>query len=204
MKRQLPRIYLARHGETEWSLSGRHTGLTDIPLTRQGEQNACRLGERLQGLSFNRVVTSPLRRAWHTCELAGYGKAATRDHDLVEWDYGDYEGKTTPQIHRQRPAWEVFRDGCPGGESVDQVTVRADRVITRLRAEQGNVLLFSHGHFLRVLAARWLKLEPAAGRCFYLGTAALSIIGYEHGLDDTVILLWNDNRHVSESVRRSD
>jgi broad specificity phosphatase PhoE len=194
----LPRTYLARHGETAWSASGRHTGLTDIPLTARGEHNARRLGERLRGLKLTAVFTSPLQRASRTCELAGFGTAATLEPDLVEWNYGDYEGKTRAEIHRERPAWEVFRDGCPGGESVSAVAARADRVVARLHATGSHVLLFSHGHFLRVLAARWVGLDPAAGRCFFLGTAALSILGYEHGREDAVIRLWNDLGHTGD------
>jgi broad specificity phosphatase PhoE len=191
----LPVVYLARHGETAWTVSGQHTGFTDLPLTVRGEGNARRLGERLNGLPFARVFTSPLQRASRTCELAGFATVATVDHDLVEWNYGDYEGKTTAEIHQQRPGWEIFRDGCPGGESLAEVARRADRVVARLRAIDGNVLLFSHSHFLRVLAACWLGLDPSAGRHFFLGTAALSIVGYEHGRSTPVIRLWNDCRH---------
>ncbi|MGE5320403.1 MAG: histidine phosphatase family protein [Hyphomicrobiaceae bacterium] len=193
-----PVACLVRHGETAWSLAGQHTGLTDVALTARGERNARRLGERLKGLAFARVLTSPLQRAARTCELAGFGAVAAADRDLVEWNYGAYEGKTSAEIHAGRPGWEVFRDGCPGGESVGQVAARADRVITRLRAANDNVLLFSHGHFLRVLTARWLGLDAAAGRCFFLGTAGLGMVGYEHGLDDPVVRLWNDRSHVGE------
>ncbi|MGD8568505.1 MAG: histidine phosphatase family protein [Gammaproteobacteria bacterium] len=195
-ERQLARIFLARHGETQWSKSHQHTGLTDIPLTERGEKNARRLGEALQGADFTAVFSSPLKRAWRTCELAGFGAVAEADHDLVEWDYGDYEGQTTDEIQQQRPRWDVFRDGCPGGESVQQISSRANRVVARLRDTEGDVLLFSHGHFLRVFAARWLDLDPDAGRYFYLSTAALSIVGFEHGRHDPVIRLWNDNSHV--------
>ncbi len=195
---QLPLVYLARHGETAWSITGQHTGLTDLPLTERGEHNARRLGYRLQRLTFARVFTSPLRRASRTCELAGFAAAASLDNDLVEWDYGDYEGKTTVEIHQQRPGWELFRDGCPGGESVAEVAVRADRAIERLRAIDGNVLLFSHGHFLHVFAARWMGLEAAVGRHFFLGTAALSIVGYHHDRNDPVIRLWNDCSHEGD------
>lgn len=188
--------YLARHGETAWSISGQHTGLTDIPLTPKGESNARNLGARLRGLTFARVFTSPLQRAARTCELAGFGAGAVADPDLVEWNYGAYEGKTSHEIHRERPDWLVFRDGCPDGESPDDVARRADRVIVRLSAVDGPVLLFSHGHFLRVLAARWLGLEPVGGRYFRLGTAALSVVGYEHDGRDRVISLWNDCGHV--------
>jgi broad specificity phosphatase PhoE len=194
----LPVVYLARHGETEWSRSGQHTGLTDLPLTARGERNARRLGERLAGLAFDNVLTSPLRRARTTCELAGFGSSATVDADLVEWNYGDYEGLTSPQIHATRPDWQLFRDGCPGGESVADVEQRADRIVAKLRNLPGNTLVFSSGHILRVLAARWLGLEASAGRYFLLTTATLSAVGYEHGLDDPVIRLWDDSRHVGD------
>ena len=164
MVEMLPVIYLARHGETAWSLSGQHTGLTDLPLTERGESNARRLGERLRGLVFAKTVTSPLRRAVRTCELAGFGAVAEVDKDLVEWNYGQYEGRTSAEIHAERPDWQLFRDGCPGGESSAQIGARADRVVRRARAVDGNVLLFSSGHFLRVFAARWLGLEPGAAK----------------------------------------
>jgi broad specificity phosphatase PhoE len=192
----LPAIYLARHGETAWSLSGRHTGTTDVPLTERGERNARRLGERLNGLTFAKVFTSPLQRAARTCALAGFGDEAEVDRDLVEWDYGQYEGLRTAEIRAERPDWQLFRDGCPGGESPDQVGARVDRVVGRVRAVPGDVLLFSSGHVLRVLAARWLGLEPAAGRYFLLDTASLSALGYEHDLSQPVIKLWNDTHHV--------
>ena len=194
----LPAIYLARHGETAWSLTGQHTGLTDLPLTERGEQNARRLGERLIGLTFAKVFTSPLQRATRTCELAGFGAAAEVDRDLVEWNYGDYEGLRTVEIHKERPDWQLFRDGCPGGELPDHVGARADHVASRVRAIKGDVLIFSSGHFLRVLAARWLGLEPAAGRFFMLNTASVSVLGYEHSLSQPVIRLWNDTRHVAD------
>ena len=194
----LPIIGLARHGETAWSISGQHTGRTDLPLTDRGERNARRLGERLKGLSFACVFTSPLQRAAMTCKLAGFGAVAEVDHDLVEWDYGEYEGRRTAEIRVSRPDWQLFRDGCPGGESPQQVGARADRVVSRLRAVQGNVLVFSSGHFLRVLAARWLGLEPGAGRYFLLGTASLSALGYEHNMSQPVLRLWNDAQHVGE------
>jgi probable phosphoglycerate mutase len=193
---KLPVINLARHGETAWSLTGQHTGLTDLPLTERGGQNARALGERLIGLNFAKVFTSPLQRAARTCELAGFGAVAEADRDLLEWDYGQYEGRRTAEIHAERPDWQLFRDGCPGGESPDQVGARADRVLSRLRAVQGDALLFSSGHFLRVLAARWLGLEPSAGRFFLLSTASLSALGYEHNLCQPVIRLWDDTRHV--------
>jgi probable phosphoglycerate mutase len=192
----LPTIYLARHGETAWSLSGQHTGLTDLPLTERGEVNARSLGQRLKGLTFARVFTSPLQRASRTCELAGFAGAAEVDRDLVEWNYGQYEGRRTSEIHKDRPDWQLFRDGCPGGESPEQVGVRANRVVSRVRAANGDVLLFSSGHFLRVFAARWLGLEPGAGRYFLLSTASLSALGYEHNLAQPVVRSWNDTRHL--------
>jgi broad specificity phosphatase PhoE len=167
MSPALPRIYLARHGETAWTISGQHTGLTDLPLTDRGERNARRLGERLQGLTFARVFTSPLRRARRTCELAGFDSKAAVDPDLVEWNYGDYEGKTTADIRKEQPDWQLFRDGCPGGESLSAIGGRADQVMARIRALDGDVLLFSSGHFLRVLAARWLGLDASGGRFFF-------------------------------------
>jgi probable phosphoglycerate mutase len=196
MSEALPVIWLARHGETAWSLSGQHTGLTDLPLTERGERNARQLGERLRGLTFAKVLTSPLQRAARTCELAGFGAVAEVDRDLVEWNYGDYEGRTSADIHRERPDWQLFRDGCPGGESPSQVGARADRVVSRLRAIEGDVLIFSSGHLLRVLAARWLGLEAAGGRHFLLGTASLSALGYEHDLSQPVIRLWDETSHV--------
>jgi broad specificity phosphatase PhoE len=190
------RIYLARHGETEWSLTGKHTGRSDIPLTSRGEANACQLAQRLARLSFAQVFTSPLSRARRTCELAGFQAQAVVDPELVEWDYGEYEGRRTADIRLERPDWYLFRDGCPGGETLNAVGERADRVIGRLRAAPGDVLLFSHGHFLRILTARWLGLPAADGRLFALGTASLSAVGYEHATDDPAILLWNDDRHL--------
>lgn len=192
MSRQMPLIYLARHGETTWTASGQHTGLTDLPLTMQGERSAYHLAERLKGLSFDRVFASPLQRALRTCELAGFGTGVQIDNDLVEWDYGAYEGKTTDEIRRKQPHWDLFLDGCPNGESVPAISARADGVIHRLREINGSALLFSSGHFLRVLAVRWLGLHAAAGRYLLLGTAALSILGYEHDLQNPVIHLWND------------
>jgi broad specificity phosphatase PhoE len=190
-----PQVYLARHGETAWSLSGQHTGTTDLPLTPRGEENARRLGKRLQGQEFAKVFTSPLQRAKRTCELAGFGAVAETDPDLVEWNYGEYEGLTTAQILARQPGWQLFRDGCPGGESPNQAAARADRVVSRLRGIKGDVLLFSSGHLMRMLATRWLALEPADGRCFLLGTGSLSILGYEHNLAEPVIRLWNDSHH---------
>ena len=196
MSATLPVVYLARHGETAWSLTGQHTGLTDLPLTERGENNARQLGERLNGMTFAKIITSPLQRASRTCELATSRGLAEVDRDLVEWNYGEYEGRRTAEIQRDHPGWQLFRDGCPGGESADQVGVRADRVVARVRAIDGNVLLFSSGHFLRVLAARWLGLDPRAGRFFTLSTASMSALGYEHDRSEPVIRLWNDTSHV--------
>ena len=190
-------IYLARHGETPWSLSGQHTGLTDLPLTERGECNARRLGERLKGLEFAGVFSSPLQRARRTCELAGFGSRAKVDPDLVEWDYGEYEGLRTSDIHAKRPDWELFRDGFPGGESFEEIGARADRVVNRVRSVDGAVLLFSSGHFLRVLAARWLGLDPQGARYFLLNTASLSTLSYEHNPSEPAIGLWNDTRHLT-------
>lgn len=197
MSKTLPVIYLARHGETAWSLSGQHTGLTDLPLTERGERNARSLGDRLRGLGFTKVFTSPLQRAARTCELAGFSGVAEVDRDLVEWNYGEYEARTSDDIHRERPDWELFHDGVPGGETLAEIGARADRVVGRLQKIQGDVLIFSSGHFLRVVAARWLGLEPSAGRYFTLSTASLSVLGYEHSLSEPAIRLWNDTWHVS-------
>ena len=194
MSHPLPEVHLVRHGETAWTLSRQHTGLTDIPLTANGEKAALRLGQLLRGRSFERVITSPLQRAKRTCDLAGFGEMAEIDPDLVEWNYGDYEGITTAEIRQRRPDWQLFRDGCPGGESVADVGERADRVIARLRDFVGDALLFSSGHFLRVLAARWVGLDASYGRLLLLSTSTLSILGYEHGKSEPVIRLWNDAR----------
>ncbi len=194
----LPEVYLARHGETAWTLTGQHTGRTDIPLTGRGERNARSLAQRLTGVAFARVLTSPLSRALRTCELAGFGGQADIDPDLQEWDYGQYEGRRTADIRQERPGWDLFRDGCPGGESVEAVGARADRMLARLRAVEGKVVVFSHGHFLRVLAARWLGLPAGDARHFVLSMAALSILGYEHTRDEPALRLWNDARHVGE------
>ncbi len=183
-----------RHGETAWSITGQHTGLTDLALTSRGEEQARALSARLKDLKFDHVFSSPLRRAFRTCELAGFGGLATIDRDLVEWDYGQYEGRTRAEIHRERPEWELFRDGCPGGESVLQITERADRVVSRLRALQGKVLIFSSGHVSRILAARWIDESAALGRRWVLDPACVCMLGYDHGGLDPVIRLWNDRR----------
>jgi broad specificity phosphatase PhoE len=196
MSDKLPIHHLARHGETAWTLTGQHTGLTDLPLTAAGELNATRLGARLRSVSHQEVWTSPLVRARRTCELAGLGDGARVDADLVEWNYGDYEGLRSTEILQRRPQWNIFTDGCPGGESPADVMVRAQRLVDRLHATTGNVILFSSGHFLRVLAACWLGLEPSAGRHWILGTASLSALGYEHNASEPVLRLWNDMSHI--------
>jgi probable phosphoglycerate mutase len=199
MNTALRTVYLARHGETAWTVTGQHTGLTDLPLTERGESNAQRLTDRLTGLTFATVFTSPLARARRTCELAGFGSVAQLDGDLVEWDYGEYEGRLTVDILKDRPDWLLFRDGCPGGESPEQVAVRADRVANRLRAATGDVLVFSSGHFLRMLATRWIGIDPINGGSLVLGTASLSALGYERGALRGTIRLWNDTHHVLPS-----
>src|SRR5437588_5630158 len=201
MQASLPEVYLARHGETAWTRTGQHTGRTNIPLTARGERNARSLAQRLMGVVFARVLTSPLSRALRTCELAGFGGQAAIDADLQEWDDGQYEGQRTADIRQARPGWDLFRDGCPGGESVEAVGARADQAIARLRVVDGDVLVFSHGHVLRVRAARWLGLPAGAARHLLLSPAALSILGYEHTRDEPALRLWNDDRHVVEAPR---
>ena len=197
MDNELPMIYIARHGETAWTITGQHTGLTDLPLTPQGEKNAQGLGNRLKGMAFAKVLTSPLQRARKTCALAGFGSVAEVESDLVEWDYGEYEGLRSAEIRAKRPDWQLFRDGAPGGESPCQVMARADKVWKRVREVKGNVLLFTSGHFIRVLAARWIGLEPSVhSTSFLLSTASLSAVGYDQGWSHPVIRLWNDTSHV--------
>ena len=190
-----PQVYLVRHGETAWSLSGQATGRTDIALTERGEREAQALSARLNGLSFLRVFTSPLQRARRTAELAGFGELADVDDDLAEWDYGAYEGRRTAEIRVERPGWRLIEDGCPDGEVLAAVALRADRVIGRLRALSGDALVFAHRDILRVLAARWLELQAVEARRLYLDTASVSILGYHHDLQEPVIRLWNDARH---------
>lgn len=186
------RLALVRHGETEWSLSGRHTGRTDIALTPRGEEGARELAPLLQSIAFARVLTSPRDRAQRTCALAGLGARAEIAPDLAEWDYGDYEGLRSAEIETQRPGWNIFRDGCPHGESPAQVAARADRLIDSVRASGGEIALFTHGHFGRALAARWIGLPVAEGRHFALGVASLSILGFESSHPETpAITLWN-------------
>ncbi len=185
-------IVLIRHGETEWSLTGRHTGRTDAPLTANGERRAAQFRGVLQNFKFTQVLTSPLQRARRTCELAGFGAVARVEPALQEWDYGNYEGRTSVDIRAQQPGWNLFDDGSLGGESVEQISQRADRVLAGLRPMDGTILLFSHGHFLRALAVRWIGRPVQEGRHFVLDTASLSILGYEHRNDETpAISLWN-------------
>jgi probable phosphoglycerate mutase len=184
-----PIVWLARHGETEWSRDMRHTGRTDVPLTPAGEEEASKLRAPLAEITFDRVLCSPLVRARETCALAGLGGRAELRDELLEWDYGDYEGITSEEIRRDSPDWLLWRDGCPGGESPADVGARADAVVGELLAGDGTIAVFAHGHVLRVLAARWLGLEPADGRLLALGTATLSRLGWEH--DYRVIQLWN-------------
>ena len=192
------RLYLIRHGETEWSLSGQYTGRTDIPLTAHGEEEARELGLRIRDIPFTRVLTSPLKRAQQTCALAGLIPAAEIEPDLAEWDNGDDEGRTPAEILASRPGWNLFRDGSPDGETPGQVSVRADRLITRVRAWDGNIALFSHGHLGRVLAARWIGLPVAQAEHFLLNTASLSILCYEHDCTDhPAIALWNSAPHAA-------
>ena len=184
-----PVVWLARHGETEWSRDLRHTGRTDIPLTPAGEEEARALREPFAAIDLDRVLCSPLGRARETCELAGLGERAELRDGLLEWDYGDYEGITSAEIRERRPDWLLWRDGCPGGESIEDVGRRADAVIEELLTADGTAAVFAHGHILRVLTARWLEMDPAAGQRFGLGTATLSRLGWEH--DYRVIQRWN-------------
>lgn len=203
MPNMLSRVYLIRHGETAWSLSGQHTGSTDIPLTEQGEQEACELGERLRAVKFSRVFTSPRQRTRRTCELVGLGAVAELEPGLAEWDYGDYEGKRSIDIRQGRPDWNLFQDGCPQGESPVQVSERADRQIAHFRAGEGDIAIFSHGHFGRVLAARWIGLPVRQAQHFLLSTASLSILGYAHNLaTEPAIVLWNAVSNESRLTRK--
>jgi len=185
-------IHLVRHGETAWTITGQHTGRTDLALTPRGEEQARALAPRLKSLRFDHVLSSPLRRALRTCELAGFAGLARLDQDLLEWDYGHYEGRTLAQIHGERPDWDLFRDGCPGGESVLQITERVDRLVSRLGALGGDVLIFSSGHLLRVLAARWIDGSVQLGRRLVLDPACVCVLGYDHNGLDRVVRLWND------------
>jgi probable phosphoglycerate mutase len=192
MPSELPRLFLARHGDTAWTESRQHTGRTDIPLNERGVEHARQLGARLRKFSLECVFTSPLQRASKTCELAGYGGIAQVDPDLVEWDYGRFEGKLTRDILKERPGWELFRDGCPEGESPEDVAARADRFIARVRGIEKDVLAFSSGHISRMIAARWIGLPAGAGRFFYCRPASVGVLAYEHkNRDEPIIWLWN-------------
>jgi broad specificity phosphatase PhoE len=182
-------IYVVRHGETEWSANGKHTSRTDLPLTERGRERATALGSELAGHPFSLVLTSPLRRARETCELAGFSDVAEICDDLREWDYGEYEGLTTPQIRAENPDWILWRDGCPGGETPDQVSRRADSALARLPSAESDALAFAHGHILRVLTARWLEMEAAAGARFALAAGAIGVLGYER--ETQVLSRWN-------------
>jgi probable phosphoglycerate mutase len=184
-----PELYLVRHGETAWSLSGQHTGITDLPLTERGRRVARALAPRLAEVAFQLVLSSPLLRARETCELAGLGERALVDPDLMEWNYGAYEGLTPDQIRAHDPDWMIFRDGCPGGESPAEVGARVDRVIARVRAVAGDVALFAHGHVFRVLVARWVGLPVEGGQHFLLGTATLNVLGYYR--EAPAVRMWN-------------
>ncbi|TPK50514.1 MULTISPECIES: histidine phosphatase family protein [unclassified Mesorhizobium] len=191
MSSAFPQIHLVRHGETAWSLSGQHTGRTDMPLTAAGEAAARGVADRLKGLPFSAVWSSPSQRAYNTSVLAGFGAQSIKMDDLQEWDYGAYEGRTTREILAERPGWNVFRDGCPQGETAADVGARADRIIDRLREANADTLIFSSAHFLRVLTARWLGLPPQDGALFVLDTASISVLGYEHDLGEPVVRKWN-------------
>jgi broad specificity phosphatase PhoE len=187
-------VWLFRHGETEWSLNGQHTGRTDLPLTAAGRRRAEALGRRLSGRPFALVLSSPLARALETCRLAGYGDVAELDPDLMEWDYGDYEGRRTADIQKERPGWSLWQDGVPGGETIEEVAARTRRVIETAKSAEADVALFAHGHVLRVLTACWLDLAPDGGQLFALGTAAVSVLGHEHAAP--AIIKWNQDSHL--------
>ena len=198
MAADLPRLFLVRHGDTAWSDSGQHTGRTDLPLTERGEQRARELGEKLRPISFAAVFTSPLQRASKTCELAGFGAVAIADADLVEWDYGRFEGKLSKEIHAELPGWQLFRDGCPGGESQQDVAARADRFLARVRPVNGDVLAFSSGHIIRMITARWLGQPPSAGQLFFCRPASISVLSFEHhNRDEPIIDLWNYRQELA-------
>ena len=196
MKQTFPQVYLVRHGETAWSISGQHTGRTDIRLTEQGERAAQELSARLKDLSFAKVFTSPLQRARQTSDLAGFGASAEADPDLMERDYGNYEGRRTVDIRAERPGWRLFEDGCPGGETLLEMAMRADRVIARVRALESDVLVFAHREILRILIVRWIALPALEARHLDIATASVSTLGYDHDLDEPVIRLLNDARYA--------
>ena len=188
------KIYLIRHGKTEWTLKGKHTGMTDIPLTENGKLQAKMIGKRLKGHVFHTILSSPLQRAAMTCEMAGFLKQAKFDSDLVEWNYGEFEGLTRDEICKKAPHWNIFSNGATGGECITDISARASRVLAKIQSIHGDVALFSHGHFLRVLSARWLQLPAQEGRLFALSTASISILGFEH--QGNVLTLWNDISHL--------
>ena len=196
MTEQHYQVWLFRHGATEWSETGQHTGRTDLPLVEAGRERAKAIGRRLKGRPFARVMSSPMDRALETCRLAGYGKDVEVTNDLMEWDYGDYEGRRTVDIRKERPGWLLWTGGVPNGETAEQVGRRADKVIERAASAGGDVALFAHGHILRVLCARWLDLPPTDGKMFALGTATVSVLGFEH--DYHVIRHWNQSGHLVE------
>jgi probable phosphoglycerate mutase len=191
MSNALPMIYLVRHGETAWTLTAQHTGRTDLPLNKQGERQARELATSLAALRIDRIFSSPLQRARRTAELAMPHSLVEADEDLMEWDYGAYEGRSTVDIEVERPGWRLLRDGSPGGETLDAVGARADRVIGRIRACGDNVMLFGHREILRIFAVRWIRLAPIEGRRLLLATASLSVLGYDHDLTEPVIHAWN-------------
>jgi broad specificity phosphatase PhoE len=192
MSPHLPRLFLTRHGDTAWTDSAQRTGRTDLPLNERGEQRARQIGQKLQKFAFTRVFTSPLQRAAKTCALAGFSDVAEKDDDLLEWDYGRFEGKLTKEILSEHPGWELFRDGCPDGESPGDVAGRADRFIAKARENDGDLLAFSSGHIIRMIAARWLGLPPAAGRFFFCRPASVGVLGFEHkNANEPIIGLWN-------------
>ena len=196
MSEIFPQVYLVRHGETAWSITGQHTGRTDLPLTERGERAAQGLRPRLEDLSFAKVFTSPLQRARQTAELAGFGASAEPDPNLMEWDYGDYEGRRTVDIRAEHPGWGLFENGCPGGETLVQVATRAERVIAMIRALEGKVLVFAHRDILRMLIVRWLALPAIEARRFDLATASVSTLGYDHGLNEPILHRLNDNQRA--------
>jgi probable phosphoglycerate mutase len=200
MSPHLPRLFLTRHGDTAWTDTHQKTGRTDVPLNERGEQRAREIGEKLREFSFTRVFTSPLQRAARTCALAGFADVAQFDKDLVEWDYGRFEGKRTIEILKESPGWELFRDGCPDGESPSDVAGRADRFVARVRQFDGDVLAFGSGHIIRMIAARWLGLLPSAGRYFFCRPASVNVLGFEHqSPDEPIIGLWNHVTHEQGS-----
>ena len=192
MSHRFPLLYVVRHSDTAWTDSRQHTGRTDIPLNERGEARARQLADRLKGMTFAKVFTSPLVRAAHTCELAGFGAHAEKDSDLMEWDYGRFEGKLTADIVKESPGWDLFRDGAPDGESPDGISKRADRFLAKFRQLGGDALLFAHGHISRVLAARWLELPASGGGLLFCAPGSIGVLGYEHNLKEPVIRLWND------------